>query len=179
MPPVEVPPPPSPRKYWTRRGIAVWLTERLAEDVPTLVGIDHGFSFPLRYFEVHRLKPDWSAFLDDFQRHWPTDENIYVDFRSRRQGGKWQCAHRKFPLAAADRGTVRQCQISLSFRRAGIGGEVHPRRDSLVALYSAAAGRARAFLAIRWLGHSGGTVRHCGGLSQTLEPRLCARESHW
>jgi hypothetical protein len=48
--------------------------------VPTLVGIDHGFSFPLRYFEVHRLQPEWSAFLDDFQRHWPTDENIYVDF---------------------------------------------------------------------------------------------------
>jgi hypothetical protein len=46
MPPVEVPPPPSPRKYWTRRGIAVWLTERLAVDVPTLVGIDHGFSLP-------------------------------------------------------------------------------------------------------------------------------------
>jgi hypothetical protein len=74
MPPVKVPP-PSPRKYRTRRGVAEWLTERLAEDVPTLVGIDHGFSFPLRYFEVHRLQPDWSAFLDDFQRHWPTDEN--------------------------------------------------------------------------------------------------------
>jgi hypothetical protein len=80
IPPVEVPPPPSPRKYWTRRGIAEWLTERLAEDIPTLVGIDHGFSFPLRYFEVHRLKPDWCTFLDDFQFHWPTDENIYVDF---------------------------------------------------------------------------------------------------
>jgi hypothetical protein len=24
-PPVEVPPPPSPRKYWTRKGIAEWL----------------------------------------------------------------------------------------------------------------------------------------------------------
>ena len=47
---------------------------------PTLVGIDHGFSFPLRYFEAHGLKPDWPAFLDDFQRHWPTDEDIYVDF---------------------------------------------------------------------------------------------------
>jgi hypothetical protein len=80
IPPVEVPPPPSPRKYWTRRGIAEWLTERLAEDIPTLVGIDHGFSFPLRYFEVHRLKPDWPTFLDDFQFHWPTDENIYIDF---------------------------------------------------------------------------------------------------
>ena len=79
--PVEVPPPSSPRKYWTRKGIAEWLVERLAEDVPTLVGIDHGFSFPLRYFEAHRLLPDWSLFLDDFQRHWPTDEDhIYVDF---------------------------------------------------------------------------------------------------
>jgi hypothetical protein len=29
---------------------------------------------------VHRLKPDWPTFLDDFQLHWPTDENIYVDF---------------------------------------------------------------------------------------------------
>jgi hypothetical protein len=79
-PPVEVPPPRSPRKYWTRRGIAEWQAERLSEDVPTLVGMDHGFSFPLRYFEVHALKPDWPAFLDDFQRHWPTDQDIYVDF---------------------------------------------------------------------------------------------------
>jgi len=48
LPPSEVLPAPSARKYWTRRGVAEWLLERLAEDVPTLVGIDHGFSFPLR-----------------------------------------------------------------------------------------------------------------------------------
>jgi len=78
--PTEVLPSPSPRKYWTRRGVAQWLVERLAEDVPTLVGIDHGFSFPLRYFEAHGLKPDWPTFLEDFQHHWPTDEDIYVDF---------------------------------------------------------------------------------------------------
>jgi hypothetical protein len=76
----EVLPPPSPRKYWTRRGIAEWLVERLSEGSPTLVGIDHGFSFPLRYFEQYRLPLDWPSFLDDFQRHWPTDEDIYVDF---------------------------------------------------------------------------------------------------
>ena len=71
----------SARKYRTRRGIAEWLVERLSESIPTLVGIDHGFSFPLRYFEVHHLAPDWPAFLEDFQRHWPTDEeNVYVDF---------------------------------------------------------------------------------------------------
>ena len=54
-PPIEVPPPPSLKKYWTRRGIAEWLVERLAEDPPT--------------------------FLEDFQRHWPTDDDhTYVDF---------------------------------------------------------------------------------------------------
>jgi hypothetical protein len=40
-PPVEVRPPPSPKKYWTRCGIAEWL----AEDMSTLVGIDHGIWF--------------------------------------------------------------------------------------------------------------------------------------
>jgi len=45
-PPVEVLPPPSPRKNWTRRGIAGWQVERLAEDALTLAGIDHGFSLP-------------------------------------------------------------------------------------------------------------------------------------
>jgi hypothetical protein len=38
-PPIEVMPPPSPRKCWTRRGIAEWLVERLGEPTPTLVGI--------------------------------------------------------------------------------------------------------------------------------------------
>jgi hypothetical protein len=80
-PPTEIQPPPSPRKYWSRRGVAEWLVERLQEPVPTIVGIDHGFSFPLQYFEACGLPHDWPAFLDDFQRHWPTDEdNTYVDF---------------------------------------------------------------------------------------------------
>jgi len=78
--PQEVEPPHSPRKYWTRKGIAEWLVERLSEGPPTLVGIDHGFSFPLQYFEQHGLPLDWRSFLDDFHRHWPTDEDIYVDF---------------------------------------------------------------------------------------------------
>jgi hypothetical protein len=79
--PVEVQPPPGPRKYWTRRGVAEWVVGQLSAGDPALVGIDHGFSFPLRYFERHHLAPDWVAFLDDFQRHWPTDEDhTYVDF---------------------------------------------------------------------------------------------------
>jgi hypothetical protein len=79
--PFELMPSPSPRKFWTRRGIAEWLVELLAEEAATLVGIAHGFSFPRRYFAAHNLEPDWPAFLDDFQRHWPTDDaNLYVDF---------------------------------------------------------------------------------------------------
>jgi hypothetical protein len=79
--PVEVPPPPSPKKYWTRRGIAEWIVGLLGDDITTLVGIDHAFSVPLQYFETHGLNLDWAAFFDDFQRHWPTDDDLtYVDF---------------------------------------------------------------------------------------------------
>jgi hypothetical protein len=51
--PIEVQPPPSAKKHWTRRRLAEWLVDRLTENVPTLVGNDHGFSFPLRHFEFH------------------------------------------------------------------------------------------------------------------------------
>lgn len=78
--PIEISP-VGPRKYWTRCEIAKRLVELLCEGKPTLVGIDHGFSFPLRYFEKYNLPLDWGVFLEDFQRHWPTDgEHIYVDF---------------------------------------------------------------------------------------------------
>jgi hypothetical protein len=78
--PAEARPSRPPQKHWTRRAIAEWLVDQLAEAPPTLVGINHGFSFPLRYFEAYGLALDWPGFLDDFQLHWPTGENIYVDF---------------------------------------------------------------------------------------------------
>jgi hypothetical protein len=79
--PHEVLPPPSPRRYWTRRGIAEWLVMQLSGERPMLVGLDHSVSFPLRYFEKHGLQYDWPSLLNDFQHHWPTDENnTYVDF---------------------------------------------------------------------------------------------------
>jgi hypothetical protein len=89
----EIQPPASPRKYWTRRGVAEWLASHLAGGPATLVGIDHAFSFPLRYFEQHGLPLDWRFFLDDFQRHWPTDEDhTYVEFV--RDGSCGNCAAR-------------------------------------------------------------------------------------
>lgn len=77
----EAEPPSGPKRYWTRHALADWLVERLSEDTPTIIGIDHAFSFPMRYFEVHGLLPDWQAFLADFRAHWPTDQpHTYVDF---------------------------------------------------------------------------------------------------
>lgn len=73
--PCEVAPPAGARKYWSRRGAADWLIERLGEKQASLVGIDHGFSFPLKYFETYGIERRWTAFLDDFQRHWPSDDS--------------------------------------------------------------------------------------------------------
>jgi hypothetical protein len=79
--PTQVLPPPSPRRYWTRRSLAEWLCNELGGETPTIVGIDHGFSFPIEYFDRHRLPRDWPEFLLDFQKHWPTHEpTVYIDF---------------------------------------------------------------------------------------------------
>jgi hypothetical protein len=51
--------------HWTRQHIAEWLAERLSETRPTLIGIDHGFSFPLKYFQKYGLPHDWPAFQAD------------------------------------------------------------------------------------------------------------------
>ena len=44
--PAEVPPPPSPRKYWTRRGIAQWLVEGLANKTSARSGAHRGLAVP-------------------------------------------------------------------------------------------------------------------------------------
>lgn len=86
--PVEVRPPVARPKHWTRRGAAEWLMAALREGPPTLVGIDHALSFPVRYFEQHDLPRAWPAFLEDFCRHWPTDNDTTTvdDVRRGRAG---------------------------------------------------------------------------------------------
>jgi hypothetical protein len=71
--------------YWTRRAIAEWLVIQVSSEKPMLVGIDHAFSFPVQYFERHRLQHDWPSFLEDFQHHWPTD-NTKTSVESLRNG---------------------------------------------------------------------------------------------
>ena len=75
-PPHRVGPRPVGAHNWTRTELAHWLVEQLQGDGgPTLVGIDHAFSFPLPYFETYLPNAeDWDAFLDDFCQYWPTHE---------------------------------------------------------------------------------------------------------
>jgi hypothetical protein len=165
--PVEVPAPPSRRKYWSRRGLSEWLVERLTEAVPTIVGIDHGFSFPLRYFEVHHLLPNWPAFLDDFQCHWPTDEDhTYVDFirhgtcgkgRARSGNSRWRRLTEERAGSAKSvfhfdvPGSVAKSTHAglpwLRYLRQRLGGRIHfwpfdgwqipPKRSAVVEVYPA------------------------------------------
>ena len=120
--PEQVQPPPSPRRYWTRRGLAEWLREELDRDIPTLVGIDHAFSFPLAYFEKYKLSSDWQGFLEDFHRYWPTDApHTYVCFiREDPHGrGKWRTGERSWL-----RVTERWTPTAKSVFGFGVQGEV-------------------------------------------------------
>jgi len=67
-------------KNWCRKEIAEWLIEQASKNITFIAGIDHGFSFPVSYFQRYGLK-SWPDFLDDFCQHWPTDaDHTYVDF---------------------------------------------------------------------------------------------------
>lgn len=83
---------------WSRRDLAEWLAADLAETAPTIVGLDHAFSFPRTYLDRHGLT-SWEEFLGDFEAHWPTQENPVGDLLpgnlrrgtsdERRLTGKW------------------------------------------------------------------------------------------
>ena len=59
---------------WSRRALTEWLATALGQSEPVLLGIDHAFSFPWAYFQEYSLPPNWPHFLEDFCRHWPTDQ---------------------------------------------------------------------------------------------------------
>jgi len=71
--PRQVGSPESRSGKWSRQGLASWLRARLLEDVPTIVGIDHAFSYPLAALEEAGLG-SWDAFLEWFEGRWPTRE---------------------------------------------------------------------------------------------------------
>ena len=95
--PVKVDSGKHPKGYWSREDIAERLVEELQKSgKPTLVGIDHAFGFPIRYFHryPHLLGGNWDRFLEDFQRCWRTDEDgavvraMYDDQMDRMVQGK-------------------------------------------------------------------------------------------
>lgn len=72
--------PAGPGWKWSRKELTYWLLDRLASTERIIVGIDHGFSFPVSYFRCYGLST-WDEFLEDFCKHWPTDDDYtYVDF---------------------------------------------------------------------------------------------------
>lgn len=71
-PPEQVASPAGVGVNWTRKEIAHWCLAQLTAGDAVIIGIDHGFSFPLNYMQRHRIAT-WDRFLEDFQRHWPTD----------------------------------------------------------------------------------------------------------
>lgn len=62
-------------RRWSRHSLHGWLEEVLAGSAPALIGIDHGFSFPAAYFELHGIERRFDPFLDFVHHHWPTDRD--------------------------------------------------------------------------------------------------------
>ena len=58
---------------WSRQSLASWLRERLLEDGPTVVGIDHAFSYPIAAIKEAGLG-SWDEFLEWFEGRWPSRE---------------------------------------------------------------------------------------------------------
>ncbi len=77
--PVRVGVPAAGAKHWSRLTIAQYCRQLLESGAPCIIGIDHGFSFPLRYLRHYGLA-SWDDFLRDFARHWPTaDPHVRVE----------------------------------------------------------------------------------------------------
>jgi hypothetical protein len=80
--PLSIPSPSSSEKLfknWCRKEVAEWLVEQARKKIRFSTGIDHAFSFPSSYMKRYKLET-WPQFLDDFCRHWPTNEdNAFVD----------------------------------------------------------------------------------------------------
>lgn len=65
--------PEEKRTHWSRATVYQWLREQLCADTPTLIGLDHGFSFPKLFFLRHQLER-WDAFLSFFVQKMPSHE---------------------------------------------------------------------------------------------------------
>lgn len=143
------------RESWTRKGVAEWIVKKLSKkelskDVPTLVGIDHAFSFPLSYFERYAndgLKRTWPSFLKDFQNHWPTDKySVECVRKSEVRNGAAREGDSGWLRLTEKR--ARGAKSVFFVHRAGTSGLCDPCRYSLATRYAPAVRAARPFLAL-------------------------------
>ena len=178
-PPQLVHPPADALGRWTRREIAGWLVEHLQEqDIPTLVGIDHSFSFPIRYFREHNVPVgDWDHFLNDFRRYWPTDgDNTLVsairDGTGRNRSGEPD----SFRLTDGFSATAKSV-----FLFNVIGAVAHSTHTGIPWLRYIRQGveergSRSPLLAFRRVGYSPRTIGHCRGVPVALESAVRPRE---
>jgi hypothetical protein len=84
--PIKVRPYDDKNWNWTRKEIAHWCVDTINLKHPVIIGLDHGFSFPLSYIDQYKIG-SWDEFLDDFCEHWPTGkDHIFVDHIRNRAG---------------------------------------------------------------------------------------------
>jgi hypothetical protein len=57
--PIRVKSPAGKQLNWTRKEIALWFLDQLKSDDPVIIGIDHGFSFPMSYMEHYQIS-NWN-----------------------------------------------------------------------------------------------------------------------
>lgn len=74
-------------RNWNRVEVLQWLVQFLKQHPSTIIGMDHGFSFPISYFEKYQLA-SWNDFLADFSTHWPTDAKDATVEQFRRDGNR-------------------------------------------------------------------------------------------
>lgn len=70
-------------RHWCRKEVARFVHESLLGESPCIIGIDHGFAFPMAYYERHELH-SWDDFLAQFCSAWRTDyDHMHVEFARR------------------------------------------------------------------------------------------------
>ena len=109
---------------WSRKLIAQWLVELLSDRTrKTLVGIDHGFGFPVRYFaEDDQIRSDsWEHFLIDHRQRWPTheDDAWVSDIFDGPRATRAQDGNHKWFRMTDERGEVPSITVALELGRIG------------------------------------------------------------
>jgi hypothetical protein len=163
--PEQIQPPSSPRLYWTRRGLAEWLCNKLADDIPTLVGI-----VPHRLLRPLPPSPRLAELLARFPESLADARAEYVcglhpgrPYRGRREVDAREHLAPSYRTVDADR------EIRLPIRRAGLGRQINVRRSTLAPLLAKLVQAASPFLAVRRLGDSRGQIGGRGGLPGSVD----------